>query len=580
MADPVVNKVELDVPSLGTITGLCFYDQTCQYYGIPYATVPGRFRRPQPSPKPWPNNRWDGTKLGAMCPQPPRDFMYIPNPERPWVEPAPVSSTECLNIHISVPTPPSASSSGPGKPLYPVMVFVHGGAFVYGAGSAAIYDGRRLAEISGQLNIPTIVVTITYRVGVYGFLASKEIKEYNAEFNEGGVGNYGLWDQIEALRWVQEHISAFGGDPARVTFFGQSAGGVSANVHMLRGEKLFSSAIIQSGLLPVCGVLSESQYQVVYDKILTVLGIPEDLSPRDRLRRLLEVDEAALTAALVPVGVIPVLTLSPCDDHYLIPGKMPSYSSYADFKPPSWCERVMIGDVGHETLIWNKSFRGYDAAGLVKLTKSFIGDDEKAQKLLDLYHIHSGMDRNETFYRAQKFTTDGLFLAVHWAALKANPAMYAYRFDVPSPFDCDFKGQPHHSLDNVFIWGVLKDLLPEKQQRISEKMSEAWLRFANGQEPWERFDVSRSFMVFGPESCGMRTVEEDAARGYAIWDEIDRLGLMQKFGELCDELCMRHAEMCDPTVTPKALEVGTFEELGISTGNQPGGLDLGFFRQE
>jgi carboxylesterase type B len=64
MALPVVTKVKLDVPSLGTITGLCFYDQTCQYYGIPYATVPGRFRRPQPSPKPWPNNRWDGTKLG------------------------------------------------------------------------------------------------------------------------------------------------------------------------------------------------------------------------------------------------------------------------------------------------------------------------------------------------------------------------------------------------------------------------------------------------------------------------------------------------------------------------------------
>jgi carboxylesterase type B len=154
--------------------------------------------------------------------------MYIPNPERPWVGPAPVSSTECLNINISVPTPPGASS---GKPSYPVMVFVHGGAFVYGAGSAPIYDGRRLAEISGSLNIPTIIVTITYRVGVYGFLASKEIKEYNAELNEDGVGNYGLWDQIEALRWVQEHISAFGGDPARVTFFGQSAGGGESRSH-------------------------------------------------------------------------------------------------------------------------------------------------------------------------------------------------------------------------------------------------------------------------------------------------------------------------------------------------------------
>lgn len=157
-----------------------------------------------------------------MCPQPPRDFMYIPNPERPWVENPSMSSTDCLNINISVPTPPGESTR---QALYPVMVFVHGGAFVYGAGSAAIYDGRRLAEISHDLEIPTIIVTITYRVGVYGFLASKEIKEYNQQFNEGGVGNYGLWDQIEALRWIQQHVPAFGGDPSRVTFFGQSAGG-------------------------------------------------------------------------------------------------------------------------------------------------------------------------------------------------------------------------------------------------------------------------------------------------------------------------------------------------------------------
>jgi carboxylesterase type B len=159
-----------------------------------------------------------------MCPQPPRDFQYIPNPERPWVENAPLSSTECLNLHISVPTPPATADDATDK-SYPVMVFVHGGAFVYGAGSAAIYDGRNLADISRQHDIPTIIVTITYRVGVYGFLASKEIKEYNSEFGEGGVGNYGIWDQIEALRWIQEHIHAFGGDPDRVTFFGQSAGG-------------------------------------------------------------------------------------------------------------------------------------------------------------------------------------------------------------------------------------------------------------------------------------------------------------------------------------------------------------------
>lgn len=345
---------------------------------------------------------------------------------------------------------------------------------------------------------------------------------------------------------------------------------------MLRDEKLYSSAIIQSGLLPCCGILSQDQYQVIYEKILTVLEVPVVLTPRERLQRLLEIDEAKLTAALVPVGVIPVLTLSPCDDGYLIPKGMPSLSSYSEFKAPSWCQRLMIGDVGHETLIWNKSYRSLAATDLIARIKTFMHDADKAQKLMDLYQITPDMDQNKTFYKIQKLTTDGLFLAVNWAALRANPAMYAYHFDVPSPFDCDFKDQPHHSLDNVFIWGLLRNLLPPQQQRISEKMSEAWLRFANGQEPWDRLDKNREFMIFGPQDCGMRSVADDAARGYAIWEEIEREGMMQDFGELCDELCMRHGELCDPNVVPKQLETQSFEALGISTGNQPGGLRLGF----
>lgn len=158
-----------------------------------------------------------------MSPQPPRDFYPIPSPERPWLENPPMSEMQCLNMNISVPTPPEKSA---GRPLYPVMVFVHGGAFVYAAGSAPIYDGRRLAQISqDDHDMPTIIIALTFRLGAFGFLASKEIRQYNEEFGEGGVGNYGMWDQVEALRWVQRNISAFGGDPDKVTLFGQSAGG-------------------------------------------------------------------------------------------------------------------------------------------------------------------------------------------------------------------------------------------------------------------------------------------------------------------------------------------------------------------
>lgn len=194
-----------------------------------------------------------------------------------------------------------------------------GGAFVYAAGGAAIYDGRVLSTISKEdFNIPTIIISVSFRLGVFGFLASEELREYNREFGEEGVGNYGLWDQVEALRWTKKHIAAVGGNPEKICVFGQSAGGVSGNIHLARNEPLFSSVIIQSGLMPLCGIMSVEQYQVIYDKMLRALDIPEDLPAREQLQRLIDAPEADVTAAMVPVLVTPVITLSPCDDGVLV----------------------------------------------------------------------------------------------------------------------------------------------------------------------------------------------------------------------------------------------------------------------
>jgi carboxylesterase type B len=476
-----------------------------------------------------------------------------------------MSSTECLNLNISVPTSPADT---PSDAAYPVMVFMHGGAFVYAGGNAPIYDGRVLAQISAELKIPTIIIAVTFRLGAFGFLASKEIRGYNEQHGEGGVGNYGLWDQVEALRWIQKHIRAFGGDPGKVTLFGQSAGGVSTNVHLLRGEKLFSSAIIQSGLLPLCGVMSEEQYQVIYDKLLDELEVPKTLSPQERLQRLIEIDEAKLTAAMMPIGIIPVLTYSPCDDHFLVGDqKMPEYSDYTNFGLPEWCQRLVIGDVANECIIWNKSYRELDAAGLLSRIKSFLNDDAKAKKIIDLYDIREDMTHNETFWKIEKMTTDGLYAAVDWTAIRACPKVYAYHFDIPSPFENDWGGLAHHSLDNVYIWGLLKDHLPEHHHAVSAKMSEYWLRFANGEEPWERFDKHGKFMIFEDDQCVLKTVEEDKERGYAKWEAIEREDWLDDFRWLCDDLCMWRREMLDPSVKPKVMDVGGFEEYGILAKN-------------
>lgn len=326
---------------------------------------------------------------------------------------------------------------------------------------------------------------------------------------------------------------------------------------------MFSSVIIQSGLLPLCGVLTVEEYQGIYEKLLRVLGIPTNLSGRERLQHLLDVDEEKLTAAMVPVSVIPVITFSPCDDGFLIGQPMPKYSDYANFRPPSWCNRIMVGDVANECVIWNKSFRSLSPHDVVEKIHSFLGSKAKAEKLISLYGLDANASRDESFWKTEKFTTDGLYTAVNWSLIRANPAVYAYHFDVPSPFDNDWSGLAHHSLDNVYIWSLLRDHLPPSHRKISAEMSSMWIKFANGKEPWERFDKQGRLMIFQKDGCFMKTTEEDAARGYKTWEEIWREGLLDDFHNVAEELCMRWEEITDASKEPKALAVGSMEEYGI-----------------
>lgn len=302
----------------------------------------------------------------------------------------------------------------------------------------------------------------------------------------------------------------------------------------------------------------------MYDKLLRELDISADLSPRERLQRLIDIDENLLTAAMVPVSVIPVITFSPCDDDYLIgPRKMPIYSDYANFRPPSWCTRIMIGDAANECIIWNKSFRAYGAEESVGRIRSFLGDDAKADKLMSLYNLDPKDSHNDNFWKMEKFTTDGLYTAVNWSLIRACPSVYAYHFDVPSPFDNDWAGLAHHSLDNVYVWSLLRDHLPPSHRKISAEMSRMWLDFANGKEPWERFDRQGRMMIFQEDGCVMKTAEEDAARGYKIWEEIEKEGLIDDFHRVTEELCLRWEEITDSSVQPKSMTVGEMKSYGI-----------------
>lgn len=180
---------------------------------------------------------------------------------------------------------------------------------------------------------------------------------------------------------------------------------VSITAHLLRDEPLFSSAIIQSGLLPLCGIMSEHEYQVIYNKMLEELKIPATLAPQERFVRLLAASEDDLNSAMIPVFMAPVITMALCDDGVLLPGKMPSWSDFGTVKIPDWCPRVMVGDAANECIIWNKAFRNHDGASVTQLAESYPpSTDLKA--ILQLYGIDAKSSKAETLMKVEKLCTD------------------------------------------------------------------------------------------------------------------------------------------------------------------------------
>src|SRR5580700_2558805 len=198
------------------------------YKGVPFAAPPvgdSRWKGPKPA------SSWQGvraaTEFSAACYQTPYPKMSIY-----YRDPEPMSE-DCLYLNIW-----TAAKSD--KERRPVMVWIHGGGLTRGSGSVPFYDGEALAKKG------VVLVTINYRLGIFGFFAHPELTK---ESDRNSSGNYGLLDQIAALEWVQKNIAAFGGDPKRVTIFGESAGSWSVNyltaTPLARG--LFQRVIGESG---------------------------------------------------------------------------------------------------------------------------------------------------------------------------------------------------------------------------------------------------------------------------------------------------------------------------------------------
>jgi para-nitrobenzyl esterase len=249
----------------GPISGVARPGGGAEFLGIPYAQPPVgdlRWREPVPA-KSWTTVR-DASSFGTPCAQPVLGDWNRHDAER--------SSEDCLYLNVITPAWPSK------KPL-PVMFWLHGGANMGGTASSSLYKDGTLPEHD------VVLVTVNYRLAIFGFFAHPEL---TLESPHHGSGNYGLMDQILALHWVIDNIASFGGDPNNITVFGQSAGSMDTGMLMASplSKNLFRKAIAESGapFMPPLNSLAEAEQAGT--GLATNLNVPAGTDPIQYLRQV------------------------------------------------------------------------------------------------------------------------------------------------------------------------------------------------------------------------------------------------------------------------------------------------------
>ncbi|TFY53116.1 hypothetical protein EVG20_g10257 [Dentipellis fragilis] len=266
----------------GSFTGRTSGDVNL-FLGIPFARPPvGNLRFSLPVPHEPYTGTYDATAYGSVCPQQDSNISFPALPPETLAAVAGISlglttpeNEDCLTVNVI--TPANVSS----KAALPVLVYIYGGAFEVGATATHLFDGSVLVNSSVALGEPIIFVSMNYRLNAFGFLASKEVKD-------AGVGNLGLQDQREALRWVQKYIHAFGGDRSRVTIYGISAGSISVALQMVTNggntEGLFHAGFMESGTTLPVGDISHGQRY--YDALVEGTGCSDSRDTLECLRHV------------------------------------------------------------------------------------------------------------------------------------------------------------------------------------------------------------------------------------------------------------------------------------------------------
>jgi para-nitrobenzyl esterase len=468
-----------------------------RFLGIPYAASPTgalRYQAPQLAAA------WTGVRPAtAIGPTPPCPGYRPPNDEILYQPTVPGDDWLTLNVW----TP------DPGASRLPVLVWIYGGAFVNGNTAIPMYDGRSFARDG------VVLVTFNYRLGVEGFAALPD-----------APSNRGLLDQVEALTWVQENIQAFGGDPERVTIFGESAGAMSATslMAMPRAQGLFAQAVTQSGAAQAAADPADAA--LVSTELAKALG--REVSATS----LAEVDLATLLAAQQSVS--DALALGPDPARF---GATILASSMAfipvvdgDVLPEHPVQALASGAGSRVPLLTGtttEEFRfflvpsGISAAMTEEGVAGYLASVGVGASILDVYRDNRpGASPGDVLAAV---LTDRFFRlpALDVVEARGQAPSWVYEF----AWRTEHRGLgAAHALDVPFVFdglgaeGASWLTGPNPPQKLADEMHRAWVDFAvTGDPGWPAYDEQRTVMVF--DEAGGRQVPAPRDDERAAWTD-------------------------------------------------------------
>jgi len=430
------------------------------FKGIPYATPPVgplRWRAPQPA-TPWRDVR-DAVRFGAPC-----WAAIAPGPARPGATPP---SEDCLTINVWTPAPHAGAAK-------PVMVWLHDGGFEFGSSAQPGYDGSRLAARG------VVVVSLNYRLGVFGFLAHPAL-----DAEAPGSGAYGLQDQVAALRWVQRNIAAFGGDPQHVTLFGESAGAHAVGILMASQQTrgLFTKAIAQSGAFWD----SEHGSIATHDE---ALARGRALAPKLGVQTVAEL--RAVPADRLNTATSWDFTSDPGVTAFApsVDGQLLRESPAATFARGGQLDVPLLGgwNAAEDVAFRSRALPHATPAAFADAARQLFGAD----RMGEFAALYPARDSDQARASAFALVGDLVISEQTWEMLGLHrqtrrSAVYAYQFAHRS----SYSPVASHAADPVFVFGTLTPQFfapqapppDEVDRQVSELMMAYWTNFATRGDP-------------------------------------------------------------------------------------------------